>query len=329
MPNINEELSAADAAAVTKVMLSMHASYGEINTVRDKMNKGDVVAGLLLDIMTKIARNTSLFNAFVAEYKKNESVEEHDITPTRSAVEGLTEAVKMTNGVKWELAPEKERLRGDYYVTYDVRTKKMVAYGLTLKGADRIAATDKANLKSASANHFADNIMNKGVTEAVLTEENSAKLINDIASLKRIGWNLDRVTKHLITSKEYGIQMTSDIIKNIFSPSLNNGSKMKPVKVPKDPSGWGTGKKKSWPKDPPASRLNDPQHAEGYISQVIDSGESPDITGSEMYSILDQAGYTRPTIMWVVRNFGMEGDLSKSQLGTSAPMAKKAPKKVM
>lgn len=324
MSKINEELSSADAAAVTKVMLSMHASYGEINAVREKMNKGDITAGLLLDIITKIARSTSLFNAFVAEYKKNESVNSIGVT--------LDEAAKMTNGVKWQLAPEKDRLRGEYYVTYDVRTKKMVAFGLTAKGAQAIADTDKENLKSASANHFADNIMKKGVNEEVLTEEDATKLVNDITSLKRIGWNLDRITKHLITSKEYGVTMTSDMIKNIFSPPKMGAptKATKPSKGDKAPSGWGMRKNVKWPKDPPASRLNDPSHAEGWIGQAIDSGESPDITGSEMHELLRQAGYTPAVIARVIKNFGMEGDLHPGMAGyvpRTTPLAKKTARK--
>ena len=45
------------------------------------------------------------------------------------------------------------------------------------------------------------------------------KLQSDIQSLKRIGWNLDKVTKHLITkSDEYGTKITSDLVKSYYSP---------------------------------------------------------------------------------------------------------------
>lgn len=126
------------------------------------------------------------------------------------------------------------------------------------------------------------------------------KLENDIQSLKRIGWKLDKVTKFLITKgSDYGIKMTSDLIAKIYNPP----QKLKRVKAPK-------AKKVKWPNDPPASKRKDSMHAEKYLNQAIASEESPDMTGSEAYSLLTQAGYNDETAFKVVKNMGWEGDLS-------------------
>lgn len=142
------------------------------------------------------------------------------------------------------------------------------------------------------------------------------KLQSDIQSLKRIGWNLDKVTKHLITkSDEYGTKITSDLVKSYYSPDK---LKMKPVKVLKP-------KKVSWPKDPPKSKINDPSHAEGFLNQAVDSEESPDIEGTEAYTILHTAGYTDHAIKSVLKNMGWEAEYQK-MTRTVPAIAKKTAK---
>ena len=285
--------------ALTKVLLSMKASYAEINGVREQLKKNHVLADLIFELTSTIARSTSVFNAFVAEYKKNAS----DVS---EAVVG-NDGKKLTNGVKWELAPESDRRKGEYYVVYDKTTKMMVAFGLTLKGANKIAATDK-NLESASSSFYADNIMkkkaNESVEEATLTED---KLQNDIKSLKKIGWKLDKVIPFLITKgDDYGIKMTSDLISMYYNdePKKVKTAKVQVYKAPK------------WPKDPPASKINDPGHAESFLNQAIASEESPDMDGSEAYTLLQTAGYTDKAIMPVLKNLGWDGDLRHGQGGT-------------
>jgi hypothetical protein len=230
----------------------------------------------------------------------------------KEETESLQEAPKMTNGVKWGLAPEADRLRGEYYVVYDKTTKKMIAFGLTRKSAKEIAATDK-NLDSASADFFADKIMKKLSEETCLTEDEMTKLKNDIGSLKRIGWSLDKVHKFIIT-KDYGTKITGDIIANIYSPP--KPPKAPKVKAPPVP------KKPKWPNDPPKNKQNDTSHALAYLNQAVASEESPDITGGEAYEMLIQAGYTEKAVLWVIKMMGWEGDLRHGQGGT--PQAKKS-----
>jgi hypothetical protein len=62
------EASSDELAALTKVLLSAGASYGEINTVRDKLGS-DPSSTFLLKITNVIAHDTSLFNSFVQAYK--------------------------------------------------------------------------------------------------------------------------------------------------------------------------------------------------------------------------------------------------------------------
>lgn len=213
-----------------------------------------------------------------------------------------------------------------YSVINAVRAKLDTPAGDVLLGIVSVIAGN-TSLFNAFVTEFKKGI---GVTEETiveneiqLTEEEHAALMedrlqSDIKSLKRIGWKLDKVIPFMVTKgDEYGVKMTSDLITMYYN---DGGAKKKlaPVKVPKP-------KKVSWPKDPPKSKLNDPQHAEAYLGQVIDSDESPDMTGSEAFEILRQAGYTEHAIMWVIRNLGWEGDLTRGQGGTK--IAKKtAPK---
>lgn len=153
------------------------------------------------------------------------------------------------------------------------------------------------------------------VTEETLTED---KLQSDIKSLKKIGWKLDKIIPFMVKKgDEYGVKITSDLVTMYFNDKGNDakfvtGKDGKPVVIPgtnikivKDKPAKPV-KKPKWPNNPPKSKINDPQHAEAYIGQVIASDESPDITGEEAYGILDRAGYTKQAIMWVIRNFGWD-----------------------
>ena len=62
------EASSDQLAALSKVMLSMGASYGDINSVRDKLGS-DLSSTFLLKIVNVIANDTSLFNSFVQATK--------------------------------------------------------------------------------------------------------------------------------------------------------------------------------------------------------------------------------------------------------------------
>jgi hypothetical protein len=62
------EASSGELAALSKVMLSAGASYGDINAVRDKLGS-DPSSVFLLKIVNVIAHDTSLFNSFVQAYK--------------------------------------------------------------------------------------------------------------------------------------------------------------------------------------------------------------------------------------------------------------------
>lgn len=66
--------SSDQLAALTKVLLSMKQAYSSINAVRSKLDTPTGAA--LLDIVSIIAGNTSLFNAFVTEFKKGIEVTE-------------------------------------------------------------------------------------------------------------------------------------------------------------------------------------------------------------------------------------------------------------
>lgn len=212
-------------------MISLKYSYGDINAVQDLLKKNKNILGeCFVGIVSIIARNTSLFNAFVAEFKKGVGVDE----------------------------------------------------------------------------------------ETELTED---KLQNDIKSLKKIGWKLPKLIPFMITKgDEYGVKMTADLITMYYTDGdAKKAPKMPAVKVPKP-------KKVSWPKRPPASKVNDPQHAEAYLGQVIDSEEIEDMTGVEALQILTQAGYTEHAAMWVIRNLGWEGDVVNYQKRNSKFAKKTAPK---
>jgi hypothetical protein len=208
------------------------------------------------------------------------------------------EIYKQTNGVKWELAPEADRLKGNYFVAFDTSTKKIVAYGLTKVGAEKIAKTHK----NLIAKH-ADDVVFKESYDQILTED---KLENDVKSLKKIGWKLDKITKFLITKgDEYGVKMTSDLIAMYFNNKDGNtvtlpGTNIKIAKSKTPPRQ----KKPKWPNDPPKSKINDIGHAQSYLDQAIASDESPDMSGTEAYRLLDTAGYTEKVKLAVIKNMG-------------------------
>lgn len=110
---------------------------------------------------------------------------------------------------------------------------------------------------------------------------------------------------------EYGVKMTSDLITMYYN---DGGAKKAPttpsVKVPKP-------KKVSWPKDPPKSKVDDAGHAEAYLAQAVDSGESPDIYGMEAYQLLITAGYTERAAMAVMKNMGWDDDVNRAKNRTS------------
>lgn len=115
------------------------------------------------------------------------------------------------------------------------------------------------------------------------------KLENDVASLKRIGWNLDKVTKHLITSKEYGVKMTSDLIKKIFDKTDKKGQKIVP-KPPKE-------KHYKYPKNPVGSQKKNGRHGFDFILQMLnDPDGSPDTSWSEAEQVLRNVGYEKSAI---------------------------------
>jgi hypothetical protein len=133
-------------------------------------------------------------------------------------------------------------------------------------------------------------------------KEDANRLKHDILSLKRNGWKLDKIIKFFVTKgPDYGIKMTSDMITKHFNSD-------KPMKVK-------LSKKPQWPKDPPASKRNDANHATMYIGQAIASEESPDMTGEEGYELLRQAGYSEKVIAQVLKNtFGWSDSELKRHL---------------
>lgn len=132
-----------------------------------------------------------------------------------------------------------------------------------------------------------------------LSEESSAKLQSDVLSLKRIGWKLDKVIKHLITSKEYGMALTSDIISGIYDPP--KAAKIPVKRIP-------VVKKITWPKAPTGSQKNNWQHAEAYMSQAmqVEDGGAEDAGPEELFDMLKDAGYSFNAIIISLRDMGRE-----------------------
>lgn len=160
-----------------------------------------------------------------------------------------------------------------------------------------------------------------GESQHNLNEE--TKLERDIKSLKKTGWKLDKIIRHLVTQgDDYDMKLTSDLITDIY-----NGGTLDPKNTP-SPSPLGkdkwvlpkdsktgvympimiaktkpkTVKTAEWPSNPPMSKRNDASHAESWLSKVIASGESPDITGAEAYQLMLQAGYTDRAAIAVTKN---------------------------
>ena len=63
------EASSDELSALSKVMLSMGVSYGDINAVRSKLDS-EVSGKFLIALATIIANDTSAFNAFVKAQSK-------------------------------------------------------------------------------------------------------------------------------------------------------------------------------------------------------------------------------------------------------------------
>jgi hypothetical protein len=184
-----------------------------------------------------------------------------------------------------------------------------------------------AGNQSAFNSIFAKKESVEEVVEDTLTEEIVAKLKNDVASLKKIGWSLDKITKKLITSTEYGKGVTSDIIASLFSPP----KPAKPAKASKDPM-WPPVTSKSappfkrpkWPSNPKGRQVKDTEHATNFTVQAMQAelGESPDISWEEAEQLLSQAGYAEATITAALNNLGLHPAPHRMR-----PMAKKAAKK--
>jgi hypothetical protein len=333
------EASQSQLDALTKVMLSMKQAYSSINAVRSKL---DTPAGAaLLDIVSIIAGNTSLFNAFVAEFKKNGFGVTEETQIDESSEANKFDKIAGIIKKKGKLVSTKN---SSDFEKYDFGDYEYYSYGggfdqvIWKKSADKKALDWEVNstytdakgtqlrYKGMTKNDFLNVMVEETDDDEIqLTAEEAAilkedKLQNDIKSLRKIGWKLNKIIPFLITKgDDYGVKMTSDLITMYYNEGDKKAAPKAPViKVPKP-------KKVSWPKDPPKSKLNDPQHAEAYLGQVIDSDESPDMTGSEAHKVLTQAGYTEHAIMWVIRNFGWEGDLRQGP--NAAKFAKKTARK--
>lgn len=220
--------------ALTKVMLSMKYSMGDINEVRTLLKKDTIVTQFLLELVYAIADDTAAFNAVINSYKK-------------------------------------------------------------------------AGINPSSAFH-----------EETISEDSEKKLEADIQSLKRIGWKLDKVIKFIIVKKDYDVTLTSDLITKLYK----GPEKAKAVKV-KEP------KPVKWPNDPPKNKVNDFAHAQKFLNQAIDSDESPDMTGSEAYTVLITAGYTDEVALKLVKHLGWDDSqfMRTYNQHKGIPLAKKTAKK--
>ena len=139
----------------------------------------------------------------------------------------------------------------------------------------------------------------ESVLNVLLREDYEDKLARDVQSLKRIGWTLDKISKHLVISKDYGdVKITSDKIKDIFKgPKKVIKKKIKPLKPT------------PWPKDPKGSKTKDPVYAENWFAQAVraemDSGGSPDWSPSEVVQVMTTAGFEDEVIRRLLKNMDM------------------------
>lgn len=155
-----------------------------------------------------------------------------------------------------------------------------------------------------------------------LSEAVSAKLANDVNSLKKIGWSLDKITKKLVISKEYGPGVTSDIIASLFSPPKQKKSS-DPIWPPVASKKAPPFKRPKWPSNPKGRQVKDIEHATNFTVQAMQAelGESPDITWEEAEQMLSQAGYDDETITKALNNLGL------TPTYRSRPLAKKQAKR--
>jgi hypothetical protein len=338
-----KKYSSDELADLTKILLSLKYSYSDINSVRSDLAKAPDVSDALIKIVSLIAGNTSIFNSLVSS-SKNEDVEEaaEDIQEsakvvasvvlwnsktikksftTQSAAEAWVKKMQDDEDVRGhEMYTESAELEleeayGESWVVYNKDKAKIPKLFKNRKGAYDYAA--KSGGVVYSAEYYFDNqddiksgkLVKEELTDdleeaALLEAELMKKLENDITTLKRIGWNLDRITKHVIISKEYGIKMTSALIQKIFDATGKRGEpivvKVKTPKVKKE-------KPYEWPNDPKGSQTKNTAHAEKFVDKVLkDPHGSPDFEYDEMYQVLDNAGYVEKVIDSVLRNLGME-----------------------
>lgn len=119
---------------------------------------------------------------------------------------------------------------------------------------------------------------------------NESKLENDVQSLKRIGWTIDKIAKHLITKKEdYPEEtLTRETLEKYFeAPSTSSK------------------KKTIYPEDPTGSRTKSVQYANAYLEQWIAAEEAEDFTGTEIYTLLNSAGFEDSAIETVITDMGL------------------------
>jgi hypothetical protein len=333
--------------ALTKVMLSMKAGYSEINATRGEFKKSIMLRELLLEIVSTIAGNTSLFNAFVAEYKKSVGIiEDTQIDESPEGIQKAKEEIELAEAIPADQVTYFNLVRSikKTGVSNSSNTKFVAgSYALALEKKDgffsSISKVDEkrnilwvVSLEPVKELNNAPKLVFKGITRDAFiklkntnlnedTELFEDKLLNDIKSLKKIGWKLNKVIPFMITKgDDYDVKMTSDLITMYYNDGgVKKAPKMAPVKVPKP-------KKVSWPKDPPKNKVDDAGHAEAYLGQAVDSGESPDIYGMEAYQLLITAGYTERAAMAVMKNMGWDDDVNRSKNRTSKFAKKTAPK---
>lgn len=194
--------------------------------------------------------------------------------------------------------------------------------GQTVDALIKLCGLVAAN-QSAFNSIFAKKESVEEVVEETLTEEITAKLKNDVESLKKIGWNLDKITKKLITSTEYGKGVTSDIIASLFSPTKPAKASKEPIWPPVVSKNSPFEKKPKWPNNPKGRQVKDIEHATNFVVQAHASEGSVDFEWSEAEQLLRQAGYADATIESALKNLG----LVPNARNKTRPMAKKTPKK--
>lgn len=306
-----------DKEALMKVAKALNMTALDASIVLNDLKKVNTPsAEFIRKLVHIVATNPSVAKKAVNEENLQEAIPADQVTYfnlVRSIKKTGTSNPANTKFVSGFYVLVLEKKDGFFGSISKIDEKRKVLWTVSLEPVKELNDAPKLVFKGITREEFIKlkNVnLNEEIVELTIEEEAMLledRLQNDIKSLKRIGWKLDKVIKFMVTKGEdYGVKMTADLITMYYN---DGGAKKKdstPMWPPVASKSAPKVKKPKWPNDPPKSKRDDAGHAENYLAQAIASDESPDMEGTEAWQLLSNAGYTERAKLAVIKNMGWD-----------------------